>query len=124
MRTVRRNEVPYPPVSTILPPPGSPRQQSLLRTIVACCENESRILAALVFGSLVRDNWEIYSDLDLAVVVRDDVVIDIPSELDRISAALAEHGERTLFTEILACLARIGTDARSPRGDLRCQSQW
>lgn len=87
-------------MSTILPLPGSPRQQSLLQTIAACYESDGRILAALVFGSLARGDWDAYSDLDLAVVVRDDVQIDIPGELDRVSAALAEHGERTLFTEV------------------------
>ena len=77
------------PLSTALPPPGSPRQQSLLQTIAACHDNDSRILAALIFGSLARGNWDIFSDLDLAVVVRDGLQIDIPGEYYRVSAALA-----------------------------------
>ena len=86
-------------MSITVPLPGSPRQQSLLQTIAACYQNDSRIWAALLFGSLARGNWDAYSDLDLAVVVHDDVRIDVPGELDRVSAALAGHGERTLFTE-------------------------
>ena len=86
-------------MSTTLPLPGSPRQQNLLRPIAACYENDRRILAALVFGSPAKGKWDAYSDLDLAVVVHDDVRIDVPGELDRVSAALAGRGERTLFTE-------------------------
>jgi predicted nucleotidyltransferase len=77
--------------------PGSPRHQSLLRTIASFYSSDKRILAVLVFGSVARDTWDDYSDLDLAVVVRDGVDIDIPSELQRVSAALAE---RVLFTEV------------------------
>lgn len=79
--------------------PGSPQQQSLLRTIASLYAGDDRILAILVFGSLGRGTWDAYSDLDLAVVVRDDVQVDIPGELSRVSAACAERGERALFAE-------------------------
>lgn len=76
--------------------PGSPQHQSLLRAIASVYTNDDRILAVLVFGSLGRGAWDAYSDLDLAVVVRDEVQIDVPGELSRVSAAIAE---RTLFAE-------------------------
>ena len=90
----------YQMSATPLPLPGSARHQSLLRAIAACYEHDDRILALLIFGSLGRGNWDEYSDLDLEVVVRDNVQIDIPGELDRVSTALAEHGEQTLFIEV------------------------
>jgi predicted nucleotidyltransferase len=79
--------------------PGSPQQQSLLRAIASLYPGDDRILALLVFGSLGRGTWDAYSDLDMAVVVRDDVQVDLLDELSRVSGALAEHGERTLFAE-------------------------
>jgi hypothetical protein len=80
--------------------PGSTRHQSLLQTIIECYENDDRILALLIFGSLGQDRSDAYSDLDLEVVIRDDVSIDVPREVERVRAAFTEHGERTLFTEI------------------------
>ena len=35
----------------------------------------------------------------MAVILQENVQIDLPGELDRVSAALAVHGERTLFTQ-------------------------
>jgi predicted nucleotidyltransferase len=79
--------------------PGSPQQQGLLRTIASLYASDDRVLAILVFGSLGRGTRDAYSDLDLAVVVRDDVQVDLPGELGRVSAAFAELGERALFAE-------------------------
>lgn len=87
-------------MSTSLPLPGSPRHQSLLQTIADLYARDGRILAILVYGSLGRAAWDIYSDLDLAVVIQDDVQIEMVGELDRVKTALAEQGERTLFTEV------------------------
>jgi hypothetical protein len=87
-------------MSIYLPLPGSSRHQSLLRTISACYENDDRILAVLIFGSLGQDRWDAYSDLDLEVVVRNEVPINVPGEIERIRSALTEHGVRTLLTEI------------------------
>jgi predicted nucleotidyltransferase len=79
--------------------PGSPPQQSLLRIIARLYTEDERVRAVLIYGSLGRDDWDAYSDLDLAVVVRDNVEIDMAGELERVSAALAQDGERVLFTE-------------------------
>jgi hypothetical protein len=80
--------------------PGNPRQQSLLGTIGSLYASDDRVLAVLVFGSLGRDDWDVYSDLDLEIVVRDNVQLDIAGELDRMIQAFAEHGEQVLFTSV------------------------
>lgn len=80
--------------------PGSSQQQRLLQTIRACYAHDDRILAVLLFGSLGQDCGDAYSDLDLEVVVRDGVSIDMSAEIERVGAAFAEIGVPTLFTEI------------------------
>ena len=93
-------EATYSVISTSLPLPGDAHHQNLLRTIAGLYEKDDRVLAVLVFGSLGRDTWDTYSDLDLSVVIRNEVQIDIAGELDRLRTALAEQGEQTLFTEV------------------------
>jgi predicted nucleotidyltransferase len=83
-----------------LPLPGNPQHQRILEAIVARYADDERIVAVLVFGSLGRGNWDDYSDLDLAVVVRDDIQIDVAGEVGRLRTALAAQGERTLFTQV------------------------
>lgn len=61
--------------------PGTLQHQQLLRSIVSYYENDPRILAITVFGSLGRGNWDRYSDLDLDVVIADEVKIDMEAEL-------------------------------------------
>ena len=73
--------------------PGTPQHQNLLSAIVSYYENDPRILAILVFGSLGRGNWDAYSDLDLDVVVADDVEISVGAELNQMLAALAAVDE-------------------------------
>ena len=79
--------------------PGSPEQQALLRTISTVYSDDIRILAVILFGSLARGSGDVYSDLDMVVIVRDDAEVDFASELVRLSAALAENGLRTLLTQ-------------------------
>jgi len=45
--------------------PGTPQHQTLLHSIVSYYENDPRILAVVIFGSLGRGTWDCYSDLDL-----------------------------------------------------------
>jgi predicted nucleotidyltransferase len=85
-------------MSTDLPLPGNPQHQKLLGVIAALYASDDRVLAVLLFGSLARDDWDAYSDLDLEVVVRDNVQIDTAGELDRLGNAFAAHGEHLLFT--------------------------
>jgi predicted nucleotidyltransferase len=73
--------------------PGTPQHQTLLRAIVSYYENDPRILAVAVFGSLGRGNWDRYSDLDLDVVIADGVEIDINAELSQLLASFVSIDE-------------------------------
>jgi len=74
--------------------PGTLQHQKILHSIVSYYENDPRILAITVFGSLGHGNWDSYSDLDLDVVVADAVKIDIEAELIRLCASLASINEQ------------------------------
>jgi predicted nucleotidyltransferase len=73
--------------------PGTLQHQRMLRSIITFYENDPRILAVIVFGSLGRGNWDAYSDLDLDVVIADGVEIDIETELIHLGASLASIDE-------------------------------
>jgi predicted nucleotidyltransferase len=73
--------------------PGTLQHQRILRSIVSYYENDPRILAVIVFGSLGRGNWDAFSDLDMDVVVMDEVEIDIEMELMRLGDSLAAIDE-------------------------------
>lgn len=73
--------------------PGTQQHQRILQSLAAYYENDPRILAITVFGSLGRGNWDGYSDLDLDVVVADEVGLDVEAELVQWCAALASIGE-------------------------------
>ena len=74
--------------------PGTLQHQRILRSIVSYYENDPRIVAISVFGSLGRGNWYCYSDLDLDVVIADAVEIDIETELILLCASLAAIDEQ------------------------------
>lgn len=78
--------------------PGTAQHQSLLRAIVSHYENDPRILAVSVFGSLGRGNWDAYSDIDLDVVVADAARIDIGKELAELSASFELVHQEVAFT--------------------------
>jgi len=73
--------------------PGTPQHQRILQSILSCYEDDRRILAVVVFGSLGRGNWDRYSDLDLDVVVADQTEVDIAAELRRLGDCLASVDE-------------------------------
>lgn len=73
--------------------PGTFQHQKMLHSILSYYENDPRILAISVFGSLGRGNWDSYSDLDLDVVVADEALIDIKTELVRLCDSLASIDE-------------------------------
>jgi hypothetical protein len=85
--------------------PGTPQHQAVLRAIVAHYENDPRILAVAVFGSLGRGNWDEYSDIDLDVVIADGISLNVNEELTRLCLAFKPLGER------LAVLVPDETDA-------------
>lgn len=74
--------------------PGTMQHKKMLQSIISFYENDARILAVLVFGSLGRGNWDRYSDLDIDVVVEQGTCLDIPREVTRLCDALAPAGER------------------------------
>lgn len=67
--------------------PGTSLHQILLELIVRHYQDDSRILAVCLFGSLARGNWDVYSDLDLDVVIDDGVQIDVMAELETLCGA-------------------------------------
>ena len=73
--------------------PGTPQHQTLLKTIITVYEQDPRILAIVVFGSLGRGNWDGLSDIDLDVVIADDARIDVVDELRKLCAAFSALGE-------------------------------
>jgi predicted nucleotidyltransferase len=74
--------------------PGTPAHEALLAAVVAHYRDDPRVLAVGLFGSLVRGTWDQYSDLDLDIVVRDGVEVDVAAELRRLCAAFTPLGER------------------------------
>ncbi len=75
--------------------PGTPQHQAILRAIVAHYENDPRILAVAVFGSLGRGNWDQYSDVDLDVVIADQVSLNAVEELTQLCLTFGPLGEHT-----------------------------
>jgi len=73
--------------------PGTPQHQAILRAIVAHYENDQRILAVAVFGSLGRGNWDQFSDIDLDVVIADQVRLDPVEELTQLCLTFKPPGE-------------------------------
>jgi predicted nucleotidyltransferase len=77
--------------------PGTPQHQALLRAIASRYENDPRVLAVVLFGSLARGNWDAYSDIDCDIVIADDVPIDPVHELRSLDESFASVGEKIAF---------------------------
>ncbi len=92
--------------------PGTAQHQALLQAIVSRYENDPRILAVIVFGSLGRGTWDAYSDIDCDIVVADDVRIDTLHELRLLDESFSALGER------IALIVPDGDDA----GDIQLES--
>jgi predicted nucleotidyltransferase len=73
---------------------GMPSHQAVLGALTGYYANDPRVLAFSLFGSLARGDWDEYSDLDLDVVLRDDVLIDARQEAERLAPVLEAAGER------------------------------
>ena len=74
--------------------PGTLQHQKILHSILSYYENDPRIIAITIFGSLGRGNWDRYSDLDLDVVVADGIKVDIEAELVQLCTSLASIDEQ------------------------------
>lgn len=72
---------------------GNFHHQEMLQTIKDYYEDDERVLAILLFGSLSRGNWDQYSDMDLDMVMSDNISIDARVELEKLCAAIKQkHG--------------------------------
>ncbi len=78
--------------------PGTIEHQHILDLIGSYYADEPRILAVGLFGSLVRGNWDEFSDLDLDVVIHDGVQINVQAELTDLCCYLHNMGEEVLIT--------------------------
>jgi predicted nucleotidyltransferase len=83
---------PMPPIQHLYP--GTSQHQVVLRAIVEHYENDPRILAVAVFGSLGRGNWDEYSDIDLDVVIANEVSLNAMEELTQLCQTFEPLGER------------------------------
>jgi predicted nucleotidyltransferase len=92
--------------------PGTAQHQALLRAVVDHYNDDPRVLAVVVFGSLGRGTWDIYSDIDLDIVITDESRLDPLHELRRVCEAFQSIGERA------AVIVPDGDDA----GDLLLES--
>ena len=69
---------------------GNSSHQQMLEIITDFYEEDERVLAVLIFGSLSRGNWDQYSDLDLDIVMIDNISIDARIELQKLCAAIKQ----------------------------------
>jgi predicted nucleotidyltransferase len=76
---------------------GTPSHQAALGALKAHYASDPRVSAFSLFGSLARGDWDEYSDLDLDVTLRDDVLIDARQEAERLAPVLAAAGERIVL---------------------------
>lgn len=97
--------------------PGTKTHQQILQLLINLFRNDKNIQAFIVFGSLVRGNWDTYSDLDLDAVVTDNSKEIVQNEIKQMFDVLSSSGFNilTAFEEfpneqviILNSLDRIG----------------
>lgn len=74
--------------------PGNSQHQAVLKALVTHYAGDPRVLAVALFGSLVRGNWDRYSDLDLDIVIADGVEVHVVDEAERIDVSFSHIDER------------------------------
>lgn len=84
-------------MGTLTSYPGTSQHQALVRAIVSRYENDTRILAVVLFGSLARGNWDSRSDIDCDIFVEDEVHIKPLEELRSLEDTFANVGEKVAF---------------------------
>lgn len=67
---------------------GSNKHQTLLDAITTFYDDDVRVTAVLLFGSVSRGDWDQYSDLDLDIVMTQETQIDARAELQALCADL------------------------------------
>jgi len=77
--------------------PGTPQHQSLLRAITSYYEQDRRVQAVILFGSLVRGDWDSWSDLDLDVILAEGDALNVLQEVEALRAPIATAGEKIVL---------------------------
>lgn len=72
--------------------PGNETHQKILQLLINLFQNDKNIQAFIVFGSLVKGNWDKYSDVDLDVIVKDNSKRIVNSEVKSILYSLTQNG--------------------------------
>jgi predicted nucleotidyltransferase len=74
--------------------PGTAQHEALLNAVLSHYKQDRRVKAVILFGSLVRGDWDAWSDLDLDIIVAGDWSISAIEELEALREPLAGVGER------------------------------
>lgn len=77
--------------------PGNKLHQKILQSLINLFQQNKNIRAFIVFGSLVRENWDKYSDLDLDVVIKDTSEMLIKQVVESIKAKLRSEQVKILL---------------------------
>lgn len=64
--------------------PGTPEHQKLLQEIINYYQDDTRIRAIVLFGSLARGTWDRYSDIDLDIIIINEAIVRIEQELEQL----------------------------------------
>jgi predicted nucleotidyltransferase len=72
--------------------PGNKTHQKILQLLINLFKKDKNIQAFIVFGSLVRGNWDDYSDLDLDTVVINDSRELVQNEIKQMLKILSTSG--------------------------------
>lgn len=71
---------------------GSTSHRRILQTFVELFTNDVNILAFAIFGSLTRDDWDAYPDLDLDAGVSDASNVSVSNHVEAMKSILLSHG--------------------------------
>lgn len=72
--------------------PGNRTHKKILQLLVDLFQKDKNIEVFILFGSLVRGNWDDYSDLDLDAVVADDSKEIVQNEIKQMLEILSSSG--------------------------------
>ncbi len=72
--------------------PGNSFHQKVLGILVNVFKKDGNISTFGVFGSVSKGNWDKYSDLDLDVIVKDDSIQKVDSEVKEVLSELKNSG--------------------------------
>lgn len=76
--------------------PGNKTHQKILQLLIDLFQTDKNIEAFIVFGSLIRGNWDDYSDLDLDAVITNDSREIVQNEIKQMLDILSSSGFKIL----------------------------